>query len=348
MKIAIINKGIEEYANKKRNLGIEILRMFLCFRIVLLHYYSSNNIFILSLKINRFQVPCFFFISFYFLYSTILQRNIQKFRLRLERLLVPYIMYPIINWSINNLMFLLIKFNRYNGFLSLQSLKTQILVGRGIYGIAILWFHFNLIIFTLFFFIFSCLLKKYFLSFFQIVAVISYTLQYSGANYLFFIQYSENIWMSIGNLIETFPISIFAFTLASNNYYQFLLEKRKKYIFFSFWLFYLLSNYKIFTIIRGFSSTGIQQIFKSFFLFTFFILLPLDNLNHKLLTMLKQISKYTQGIYCLHFLIQYYLKLIIDKNGSFFGCIILYILAYFTSLIGYKIFAKTKLKFLFI
>ena len=176
-------KNENKNASKKRNLGIQVLRMFLCFRIVLLHYYSSKNIFIKKLKKRRFQVPCFFFISFYFLYPTISQKNKNKFLLRLERLLVPYIIHPIINWVINNLMFLIIKFNRYNGFLKLKDLTTQIIVGRGIYGIAVLWFHFNLLIFTIFFFIFSFILSNHFLNFFQIFALASYTLQYSGINY---------------------------------------------------------------------------------------------------------------------------------------------------------------------
>jgi hypothetical protein len=125
-----LNKNEIVKANEtiQRNLGIEMLRMYLCFRIVLLHYYSSNNKYILNLKRNRFQVPCFFFISFYFLFPTISQRKCNKFKQRLERLLI-------------------IKFNRYGRFLKLNELITQIIVGRGIYGIAALWFHFNLILF---------------------------------------------------------------------------------------------------------------------------------------------------------------------------------------------------------
>ena len=78
----------------KRLIGIEILRTFLCFRIVLLHYYSSNNNFINKLrKKNLFQVPCFFFISFYFFYPIISTKNILKMIMRLERLFIPYYIY---------------------------------------------------------------------------------------------------------------------------------------------------------------------------------------------------------------------------------------------------------------
>ena len=96
-----ICEGREEENNtSKRIIGIEILRMHLCFRIVLIHYYSSNNKYINILTKHRFQVPCFFFISFYFLYPIISRRKISKMKLRLERLIIPYIIYPIVVWII--------------------------------------------------------------------------------------------------------------------------------------------------------------------------------------------------------------------------------------------------------
>ena len=88
----------------QRNIGLEILRMFLCFRIILLHYYSGKKKFIIKLKKN--QVSTFFFISFYFLFPIISKRNTRTMKLRLERLFLPYIIYPNIVWIINNLMFL--------------------------------------------------------------------------------------------------------------------------------------------------------------------------------------------------------------------------------------------------
>ena len=265
----IIN--IKKNTLNQRNLGIEILRMFLCFRIVLLHYYSSNNQFILKIKSNTYQVSTFFFISFYFFYPIIYKRNVGKFILRLERLLVPYALHPIINWNINNIMFLIFKFNRYKRILTLKDLKKQIIVGRGIFGVAVLWFHFNLILFTIFYFICSYLFKDYFLLFFQIISTICYLIQYSEINYYFFIKYTEIIYMSIGNLIETLPISIGAFSLVSINIYQIILKNRTKWLFFSFIFLYLISYYNIFSRIKGFSSCGFKYIFISFFSFTFFV-----------------------------------------------------------------------------
>lgn len=141
MKLLPSNENITINNVSKRILGIEILRMILCFRIVLHHYYSSDNKYILELKQNQFQVSCFFFISFYFLYPIISQTNFSKIKLRLERLLIPYIIYPIIVWIISNLMFLIIKFNRFNRLLTIKELLLNLLVGKGIFGIDIIIFY---------------------------------------------------------------------------------------------------------------------------------------------------------------------------------------------------------------
>jgi len=331
----------------KRIIGIEILRMFLCFRIVLLHYYSSHNKYILKLKGNQFQVPCFFFISFYFLYPVISQRNIEKLKLRLERLLIPYIIYPFSVWIISNVMFLLLKYNRYNRLLTFKELKLNLILGKGIFGIGVLWFHFNLIIFTIIFFISSAFLKDLFLISFQIIASISYIIQYSKINYEFFHQFKIYISQPIGNLVETLPLAIFAFSLSNYNTFKNLTFNRKKNIFFSAIFLYYIFCYNIFLPIKGFSSAGIKHNISSFFIFSIFFLIPFEELNQKVLSLMQKITKYTQGIYCLHFLIQYYQKLFFDKSGTFIGCIILYIISYFFSFIGFLIFKNTKLKFLF-
>ena len=76
---------------KNINYGLELLRMLLCFWVVLYHFLKkSDNKLILSFKKKMFHVPSFFFISFYFLFPIINRRKTNKMILRLERLLIPY------------------------------------------------------------------------------------------------------------------------------------------------------------------------------------------------------------------------------------------------------------------
>ena len=265
----------------------------------------------------------FFFISFYFLYPIISKGNSEKMKLRLERLFIPFIIYPISVWIINNFMFLVLKYNRFNRLLTLHELILNLLVGKGIFGIGVLWFHFNLIFLSIFFFITSFLFENYFLIIFQILSSFSYIIQYSKLNYRFFQSYTVNIWMSIGNLIETFPISIAAFSFSSSNILSAFSNSRKKSLFFFLFFRYLIINYDVFSNLSGHSSPGIIKTVYAFCSFCIFYLLPLNFFNDKILYFIKQFTKFTQGIYCLHFLIQYYFKFKFGKKGSFSDCIIL-------------------------
>ena len=91
----------------KKNLGIQILRMILCFWVVIEHclkqriYHYYKRYF----KI-RLHVPCFFLISYFFSFQTISNRDLIKINKRFERLLIPYIVFPIIILFINNISYI--------------------------------------------------------------------------------------------------------------------------------------------------------------------------------------------------------------------------------------------------
>lgn len=343
----MLNKK-KKSCNIQRNQGIEILRMFLCFRIVLLHCYSSHNRFINKLRRNYYQVPCFFFLSFIFLYPTILKRNIDKMKLRLKRLSIPYIIYPIIFWFVNNIMFLLFQFNIFKRFLTLNELKMHIIIGEGIRDLSILWFLFQLQILTIIFFICKLLLKNNFLSIFQIISLFCYLITYTGINYNFFIHYTNRIFTSIGNFVEAMPIAITAFSLSKINFIQIISSHKMKIIFFFSFFFYLILEYNIFSPIKGMSSPGFKPLIISVLLFSIFSLISLDYKNSKVLISISQMTKYTKGIYCMHKIVLSYLKYYYGNNVTFLGCIIIYIICYFISFIGFQIFSKSELRFLFI
>ena len=72
-----------------KNLGLELLRAILCFWVVLFHNLRIKNIYLKKIiKIKIFHVPTFIFISFYFLYKNLCERNIHKIKFRFKRLLI--------------------------------------------------------------------------------------------------------------------------------------------------------------------------------------------------------------------------------------------------------------------
>lgn len=251
-------------------------------------------------------------------------------------------------WIINNLLYIFFKFNRFNKILSLNNLLIQLIVGRKFHGI--FWFKFDLIFLTLFLFIMSFLFKKNFLFLFQIIGIISYILQYSNYNYDFFIKYKDSISHSIGYFCEIIPNAVAGLTLSKIKAIEKLLIYRRKTLFFSIIIIFSLFRYNIFKDLKGLRYRGVITNFGSIFLFIFFSLIPFININNKIIiNIINNFTNYTEGIYCLHCQISYYLKVKISliKKNSFIECIFTYIISYFISFIGIKIFGKTKLKYLF-
>ena len=332
---------------KKRNYGLEILRMIMSFWIVLNHLYKPKNKQIDNIIIrHRFHVPTFFIISFYFLNYSLSIRKIIKFRERLERLLIPYILYPILTFFIFNYLFIF--FNFYSLKSSLYQLITQFLVGRGICGT--LWFHFNLIIITIFFFIFSLIFNKNYLSFLQILGVISYLIQFSQINYKFFIRYKDIIIFSVGYFAETIPLAVTGLSIASIDIINKLKNNRLMTIFFSISFLFIFFKYDIFTPVKGFGKQGIMYNVGAVSFFLLFSLIPFDSFNTKILIFIKYFSSFTPGIYFLHISIYKILsfKIYIIKYHTFFGSLIIYLISYLISFIFYNLFKKNKLKYLFI
>ena len=98
--------------NKKINIGLEILRLYLSFSVVVCHCFKpSKNYKFIRLLINDIHVPIFFIISFYFFYPTLIARNIEKLKQRFQRLLIPYIIWPVLFFILTKLLIYIFKIN---------------------------------------------------------------------------------------------------------------------------------------------------------------------------------------------------------------------------------------------
>lgn len=101
---------IEKYKKKneiKINNGIQILRIILSYLILQLHCYnirlSKNIILIKTFQVGGFYAPTFFVISNYFSYNIFILKNITKIYLRIERIMIPYILWPSFFFIRNNI-----------------------------------------------------------------------------------------------------------------------------------------------------------------------------------------------------------------------------------------------------
>ena len=336
-----------------KNYGLELLRMILCFWVVLFHCLKiSNNNIILNFKRKMFHVPSFFFISFYFLFPIIRSKNTKKMIIRLERLLIPYLFWPLITYVVNNLLFLYYKKSRFNRLLTLNELIEQLVTGRIFY--IHFWFLFNLLLISILFFILSFFFEiKNFLNIVQAIGIISYFLQYSTYIYIFFDNYKDCISHSLGHFVETFPIAISAFIISKYNIPNRITSKRYTIIFYCILGNYFIYNYKIFMEIKiyghRYNYNGFDKNIFAILSFFAFYLIPIDNIQlNKLKIFINIVTKYTQGIYCLHIIVFHFATSIIHLKRTFNGCLIIYIISYLLSFIGEKISFNSKAKLLFI
>ena len=297
----------QKLCEQKINLGIEILRMILCFWVLSFHCLDNTkiNYFLYYItKRKMYHVPCFCFISFYFSYNVYFSGNNIKFKKRIERLLIPYIFWPFIFFVIDNAFGI--------RRISLHDLKLQIIYGRQIS--VSLWYIFTLLFITIIFFIISKLFQHYFLFIIEIISIIIYIMQYSNYYYIFD-GYKINAKLTVISTLNLFPLSSIGLIFSTFNLIKYLKTYRKHTLFFSYLILYFLLRYNIFVDLGGFK--GILFLFSSSCLFVCFFLLPLDNTNQFYQRIIKRITSYTNGIYCLHMGIHYFLATKFDFSGTF-------------------------------
>ena len=263
-----------------KNYGIEILRMILCFWVVLFHYLRQPDSKLLkNLKSKMFHVPSFFFISFFFLFPLLKTKNTKKMLLRLERISIPYFGWPIIIWILNKIFALFCRKLLIAKILPFIILIKQ-LIGRKF--LVHLWFLFNLLIVTIVLFIITLIFEiKNFMKICQMLLITFYILQYSKYNYFFFDNYNHCISHSVGHLVESFPIAFTAVLINYTGVINRLKSFRNMVIFYCIIFNFFIYHYNVFKNIETYSKkynyNGFDKIF--FPIFTFVILIPFENIQ---------------------------------------------------------------------
>ena len=291
------------------NLGINILKMILCFWVLSFHCAGIENKRKYKILNTFFHVPTFMIISFYYSYNIFYKQNINKLKLRIERLLIPFIFIPIIFLLIRNILFHY-KITFKNIFYRiLIELILQYLTGYKFY--VLLWFIHILIVFNIFFFIIFHVFQDH---------LFSYFLQYSEINYNIFKSYSLHLRAG-SHLIEMIPIAIAGLTLAHLNILTLFNNHRIKFMLYFITILLFIYNYNVFGVFKGFFYSGIKNNIASICLFISFSLIPFDKLKNKyIIYTIKQITRFTGGIYYYHVMVGMILEKIsyLNKRRMFF------------------------------
>ena len=328
------------YSKTSVNLGIEILRMILCFWVITFHFAGNKNKKNYKILNTYYHVPTFMIISFYLSFKLFSPLNILKIKQRISRLLLPYIMIPILK------IIILILFFHYK--ISFKLFINKILIGlllqyiTGYRTYVILWFIQQLIFLTIFLLILIIIFNKNSFFILHFIQLFAYYLQYNEINYKIFYRYQKHL-RATSHIIEMTPIAISGLILANIEILKKLSNHKIKSIFFCFFYLFLIYNYKVFGDFKGFPYSGIKNNAAGILLFISFSLIPFEKNKKKLLfVIIRQLTRYTGGIYYFHGIIGLFIK---KKN--FLNCFIIYIISYIICMVGTKIFSKNIIKYLF-
>ena len=334
---------------KKFNYGLGILKLLLAFDVIRSHNFNimttKNNILLFLLKSKKIHVPCFFILSFNFVHKELISSNIKIYLKRIERLLIPYLFWPIILFLLNICLKKIFNIQAY----SLKQLKNQLLWGYGF--LPQFWFQWNLIFLTTFFFALTCLCKSNYLFFIQVLAFIAYIIQYSGLNKKYFNYLRSVKKIPLSRICEMIPFAASGFTLGTFKIIDNIQNYKIKTLIFCLLNIYLLEKYSVFSKLKEeIAYSGIILNIRAICLIFIFSLFSSDKINNiKIDKIIKNFTNYTGGIYYLHITIITYFKDIIRpiKNGTVIGLIIIYLICYLICFIGIQFVGNSKFKFLF-
>ena len=334
----------------KRNIhfGFAILKCLLSFKVISTHCFnknsSKNKIINFITNDRRLHVPSFTIMSFIFNYNTLISYDTKKKMNRFERLLIPYLGWPIIIYIFNKIF----KFtSEFKNLFSFKQLIFQLITGQG-QSILHFWYLFDLIATTFIFHIIIINFRKKYLLILNLLLIFSYFLQYSKYSKIMYF-YTRKI-LGIARENEIIPFAIAGFTLNSFDIFHKLKRYKLNTLIFCSLIFYLTQDFEIFRKFFGVAYNGVKLNILSICLVISFSFFSFKNIkNKKLLELLKFLTCFSGGVYYLHQAVQFYFKFfILDiKNGTFFGLIINYFISYLISFIGGIFFRKSKVKNLF-
>ena len=327
---------------KKLNVGIQILRVLFSFHILVLHCidkkkYKGKIIKTLISDVS-IDLGVFFIMSFYYSYNSFTSKNIVKIKQRFYRLLIPYIIWPLLFFTIHNSSCYI---HRKNNYIKSNLLYYQLLIGNGIHFV--FWFQFNLIILSIFFLIIIFASKKNTFNILAIIGACSFIFL-SSNYYRKYNKYKTTLIFSIRPIPSSYIYALFGLILFNlNDFVKFKKYKIKNsFLCFIFFCLYIYSEN--FLELKAYFLA--IKILLCISVFIVFLNLPLHEINNNLI---KILTSYSAGIYYLHIKMQKILELLFKsmKSKTITTCIINYLLCYLSCLIGSKLFKKCNLKYLF-
>lgn len=329
------------------NYGIAILRIWMTFEVILCHFWlvergEISGIWAFFYDCKQLAVPIFMIMSF-FLLEPHLKEGYTLIGKRLYRLAIPYVVWPFIYYLVWNI-------TGINGDIRKSSILWQLLLGSSMQLCSHLWYQWNLIVLTILTIVlFNWLSEIRAYIVLAALGVIGIVFQYSGINYMLFGELAYEQRYTLGRIAEMLPYVFIGLILSK----LIIIEKIKcnrniniiSIIIGIVMFLFGAKNGLVLSPCEQFGYAGIMYIVVASIIFVVMAILPMDNIWEYIGKVVKFLSKYSFGVYCVHVIVGKVLEKFMVNYGlqmnQFAECIVIfgicYIVVYLISLVPLKL-----------
>ena len=224
----------------------------------------------------------------------------------------------------------------------------QIITGHSSYVNPAMWFLTVQIVLVVIFWIVGILLKEKAFYAHIVLAGLAVAWEYSDA-FRLLESFRYEIKYPLGRLAPMLLCATVGYFAGKKRWLDLFKEKWKESIFACLIAIYLIKSYKIFSSIDGWGYQGVGTVIKAFMVIVIFYSLPLEKISSKAKNVIKQMTRYTLGIYCLHNMAFLYLDTacihwdINYRKTTLWPSVIVYIICYFVCCVFSHLFRKVRI-----
>lgn len=294
------------------NVGLNLLRIFLTFFVVLDHFWwkatpEINSGFYKGLwQLRTLAVPAFMVMTFFFTANRFRSGDVPWIRKRFVRLFEPFAFWAVVYWVV--CMAVSTVDSSYS--VGIADLLWQLALGSSKKLCMQFWFHGDLIILTALFFVafrvVRCARAYFYLAFGAIA--LGFSLQYTPLNDAMVSWMPFEAKYTIGRLAMMLPYAGTGFLLAAvkDRLDAAPSGMRLTVALFGLWLLWLVMYHNVCPrpqSVVGYA--GFDRHFMAWGSLAFFYYLPFDRMPAVFSKAVLGVSKYCMGVYCIHLLLGY-------------------------------------------
>ena len=325
----------------KYNIGLSFLRIWMCFEVVICHFkdwngiQQENMIFPIGIlyDFRDIAVPVFMLLAFSLTDMEKIAQNNRQIGRRMYRLLVPQLVWSVVYFVIYCLLDTIYGMDLIKGF---SDFWWQLFLGHSINPTT--WYQIELILLTVFFtFVFRLAGKHWGIRIVIALGIYALYVQYTGINGTLFNNFvwadsfdSGYVTYPVGRFMEMLPYAVVGILFCHFNLYKYLGLYKKEVIVFSISLMFIFLRCEVFVEPIGYGYSGLNKLALGILMVFLFYYLPFDMLPNILKNIIKEVSKYTLGIYFIHRMtgtiiyssrLQEHLRM---RPGSLYDCIVIF------------------------